>query len=86
MHRVFTAILFCGLGEQALAQASSAPAGGDSSWLSLVVAVLALAGGIWWYMTRIRGASNNECAGMSPAQEHCVAALRNTIARDPSRP
>jgi hypothetical protein len=29
MHRVFTTILFCGLSEQALAQASPAPAGGS---------------------------------------------------------
>ena len=55
MHRVFTTILLCGLSGQALAQASPAPQGGDSSWVWLVVAVLALAGGIWWYMARIRG-------------------------------
>jgi hypothetical protein len=55
MHRVFTTILLCSLSWQAVAQASPPAQGSDFPWVWVIVALLALAGGIWWYMTRIRG-------------------------------
>jgi hypothetical protein len=41
----------------ALAQATtpSATTGGDIPWLWIILAVIVIGGGIWWYMNRARG-------------------------------
>ena len=41
----------------ALAQATTAPTGGVGGvpWLWIIVAVIVIGGGIWWYMNRSRG-------------------------------
>ena len=40
----------------ALAQATTPPAtGGDIPWMWIILAVIVIGGGIWWYMKRSRG-------------------------------
>ena len=40
----------------ALAQATTPPAtGGDIPWVWIILAVIVIGGGIWWYMKRSRG-------------------------------
>jgi hypothetical protein len=39
----------------AFAQATPAPAGGDIPWIWIILAVVVVGGGIWWYMNRMRG-------------------------------
>jgi hypothetical protein len=56
MRQAFTNLIsFGSLITPALAQAAPAAGGGEFPWLWLIVALVALAGGIWWYMNRIRG-------------------------------
>ena len=41
----------------ALAQATTPPAttGGDIPWVWIILAIIVIGGGIWWYMNRMRG-------------------------------
>ena len=40
----------------ALAQATTPPAtGADIPWLWIILAIIVIGGGIWWYMQRSRG-------------------------------
>ena len=41
----------------ALAQATTAPptTGGDIPWVWIILAIIVIGGGIWWYMNRMRG-------------------------------
>ena len=41
----------------ALAQATTAPTttGGDIPWVCIILAIIVIGGGIWWYMNRMRG-------------------------------
>jgi hypothetical protein len=40
----------------ALAQATTPPApGGDIPWLWIILAIIVIGGGIWWYMNQKRG-------------------------------
>jgi hypothetical protein len=43
-------------GTPAFAQATTPPAaGGDIPWIWIILAVVVVGGGIWWYMNRMRG-------------------------------
>jgi hypothetical protein len=40
----------------ALAQATTAPTtGGDIPWIWIILAIIVIGGGIWWYMNQKRG-------------------------------
>jgi hypothetical protein len=41
----------------ALAQTTTAPTttGGDIPWVWIILAIIVIGGGIWWYMSRMRG-------------------------------
>jgi hypothetical protein len=39
----------------ALAQATPGATGGDIPWMWIILAVIVIGGGIWWYMNRRRG-------------------------------
>ena len=39
----------------ALAQATPAATGADIPWIWIILAVVVIGGGIWWYMNRMRG-------------------------------
>lgn len=38
-----------------LAQATPTATGGDIPWIWIILAVVVIGGGIWWYMNRMRG-------------------------------
>jgi hypothetical protein len=38
-----------------LAQAAPAATGRDIPWIWIILAVVVIGGGIWWYMNRMRG-------------------------------
>ena len=57
MQALVSSVVYLALAvSPALAQATTAPAGTrDLPWFWIIVAVIAIGGGIWWYMNRSRG-------------------------------
>ena len=56
MQALISSAAYLAVVTPALAQATTpAAGGGDLPWIWIILAIIVIGGGIWWYMNRMRG-------------------------------